>query len=273
MTELALLLQAAILGLIQGITEFLPISSSAHLILIPDLLGWSYLGKSFDVALHFGTLLALLVQFTPELKKLTLAGRNLILGKNGHDLEQSRLVKLLIVGCLPAGFLGLIFENFIEETFSDSWVVGCMLIVWGAVLWRADKAVVAGESRSLCRLSFQDALLIGVAQAAALIPGTSRSGSTISAALFLGFSRTEAARFSFLLSLPLVAGASLLKGARLIGEPFDPTLAGALLVGVLVSATSGFFCIKYFMKYLDTHSLTPFALYRVVLGLLILFRV
>lgn len=275
MSEIPLILQAVILGIMQGLAEFLPISSSAHLVFIPQILGWSYLGKAFDVALHFGTLMALFVVFKDDIYALLRGTRNLVLPPANAKAEETRLVKLLIVGCIPAGVLGLSFDDLIEAKFGNLYFVAAMLIVWAILLELADKKQSTEDSdgtsaRTMTDLTFLDAIIIGCAQAAALMPGTSRSGSTITTALFLGFSRTEAARFSFLLSLPVVAGASLLKGIKLFSDPSTAEILGPLLVGILTSAVSGFICIKYFLKYLKQNSFRPFVVYRILLGLFLL---
>ena len=269
MQEIPQIIQAAVLGLMQGLAEFLPISSSAHLVIIPEILGWPYLGKAFDVALHFGTLLALLVVFREDIVGLLRGTKALLTPGQTARPEETRLVKLLIVGCIPAGVIGLMFEKAIEEKLGGLFFVAAMLIAWGILLELADRDGQR-RSRTIADLTFRDAILIGCAQAAALMPGTSRSGSTITVALFLGFSRTEAARFSFLLSLPVVAGASLLKGVKLASDPSTLEILGPLMVGILVSAVSGFLCIKFFLKYLQTNSFRPFVIYRIVLGLFLI---
>lgn len=265
MTELPQLVQAVILGLMQGLAEFLPISSSAHLVIIPELLGWPYLGKGFDVALHFGTLLALLVMFKVDVAKMLRGFRHLLVPQKGDDPREARLARLLFVGCLPAGIIGLLFEDFIEETLGGLLFVAAMLIAWGFLLGLSDSDKHSA-GRTMEDLNYRDAFLIGCAQAAALMPGTSRSGATMTVALFLGFSRTEAARFSFLLSIPVVAGAALLKGIKLAASPATMDIIGPILVGILVSAVSGFFCIKYFLEYLKQNSFRPFVIYRICLG-------
>ena len=270
MQEMTELIHAAILGLTQGLAEFLPISSSAHLLIIPKVFGWSYLGKSFDVALHFGTLLALIAVFREDVATLLRGTKGLIVPGQTAKPEEKRLVKLLFVGCLPAGIIGLTFEKAIEAKLGGLLFMAAMLIVWGVLLEFADRKG-ASHKRTIADLTFRDAIIIGCAQAAALMPGTSRSGSTITVALFLGFSRTEAARFSFLLSLPVVAGASLLKGFKLATAASTLNILGPLMVGVLASAVSGFLCIKYFLKYLQTNSFRPFVIYRIVLGLFLIY--
>lgn len=265
------LIRAAILGLMQGLAEFLPISSSAHLVIIPEILGWPYMGKAFDVALHFGTLMAIFVVFKDDVFAIFRGTKNLFVRSEGANPGETRLVKLLIVGSLPAAIIGLKFEDYIEEKLGGLLFVAAMLIIWGILLEFADRKQDEGEQgRTMDELTFRDAFIIGCAQAAALMPGTSRSGSTITMALFLGFSRTEAARFSFLLSLPVVAGASLLKGIKMANDPGTMEILGPLLVGILVSAVSGFLCIKYFLKYLRTNSFRPFVIYRIVLGLFLI---
>lgn len=270
MQEIPQLIQAAILGLMQGLAEFLPISSSAHLVIIPEILGWPYLGKSFDVALHFGTLLALVAIFRDDIVILLRGTKALLTPGAKAPAEDTRLVKLLFVGCLPAGIMGLAFEDIIEEKLGGLFFVAAMLIAWAFLLEAADRESPT-RTRTIADLTFRDALLIGCAQAAALMPGTSRSGSTITIALFLGFTRTEAARFSFLLSLPVVAGASILKGLKLATETSTLDILGPLMVGILVSAVSGFLCIKLFLRYLQSNSFRPFVVYRIVLGLFLLY--
>ena len=270
MTEVPQLIHAAVLGLMQGLAEFLPISSSAHLVIIPEILGWPYLGKAFDVALHFGTLLALFVVFKDDVVILLRGTKNLFMRSPDAKPGESSLVLKLIVGCIPAGVIGLAFEDVIEEKLGGLLFVAAMLIGWGILLELADRKQNTEGGRTLEDLTFRDAIIIGCAQAAALMPGTSRSGSTITTALFLGFTRTEAARFSFLLSLPVVAGASLLKGIKMANDPSTVEILGPLMVGILVSAVSGFLCIKYFLKYLRNNSFRPFVIYRIVLGLFLI---
>lgn len=252
------------LGLLQGLTEFLPVSSSAHLILVPHLFGWTYLGKSFDVALHFGTLLALAATFREE---VAACWRGCLEAGRGRGNPQARFAALVAVASLPVALTGFLLEDFIERQFSTLPILASMLVVWGALMQLADRA--RRPERSLAEFSWREALVVGTAQAAALIPGTSRSGSTLAAGRLLGLSRVEAARFSFFLSLPVVLGASLWKALKLIAQPPEWDLIGPALVGILVSAISGRWCLKYFLLYLQDNSLRPFFLYRILLAVIL----
>lgn len=263
-------IQAAILGLMQGLAEFLPISSSAHLVIIPEILGWVYMGKAFDVALHFGTLLALFVTFKTDVAMLLRGTKNWILSGFSLKDEETHLVKLLIIGSIPAALIGLKFEKQIEQYCGGLLWVATMLIAWALLLEWADRGNFSRE-RTVANLTLGHAFAIGCAQAAALMPGTSRSGSTITLALFLGLTRVEAARFSFLLSLPVVGGASILKGIKIAKDPSAAEMMMPLAVGITVSAVSGFLCIKYFLKFLRDYSFRPFVVYRILLGLFLIY--
>lgn len=257
--------QALVLGVVQGLTEFLPVSSSAHLVLIPALLGWPYLGKSFDVALHFGTLLALTLYFRPEIARLVNAGRDLLVYRQIAGDPGRRLVVVLAVATIPVGLAGLLLEDLVEKAFHHPAWIGLMLIVWGWLLWLAERR---GDGRRMSELGPGDAVTIGLWQAAALMPGASRSGTTMTGGLWLGLPPQEAARFSFLLSLPVVGGATLLKAGRLLREGgFDlaPTLLGTVAAGL-----SGWLCIGFLLQHLRRGSFAPFVYYRITLGLLVL---
>lgn len=261
--------QAAVLGVLQGLSEFLPVSSSAHLVILPQLLGWPYLGKAFDVALHFGTLLALATAFENELKVLRRGALGL-LGKEPETRpEERRLAKLIVIGSLPVAILGFLLESVVEEHLGGLLTVACSLILGGLLLYRVEH-----RSGLLCRelhqLTERDAFLIGLAQAVALIPGISRSGATITAALALRLHRAEAARFSFLLSFPVVGGATVFKALKLGWPPGTGELLLPVLVGVACAWGSGYLCLRSFLRYLQSSSFTPFALYRIALGVFLL---
>lgn len=267
--EPPLVLQAVILGAIQGVCEFLPISSSAHLVVIPKLLGWSYLGKGFDVALHFGTLFALLSYFRGDLAELTRAFQRLVFSGGRARDEKCRLVNYLILASIPAALSGYVLEPWVEKHLQSLGLVAFMMIVGGLLLFRVDGACagVAGAGKAVNQ---RIAWLAGCAQAVALLPGISRSGATITALLCLGLSRKEAARFSYLMSIPVVAGASLFKAISGISQG----LAGPLLPilsGMLMSAAVGYFCLGTFLAYIKRGSYRYCAYYRVVGGCLILF--
>ncbi|WP_372778065.1 undecaprenyl-diphosphate phosphatase [Litorivivens sp.] len=252
--------QALILAVIQGLTEFLPVSSSGHLVLPAALLGWDDQGLAFDVAVHFGSLLAVVVFFRNDIASLLQAWLKSLLSRQGTD--DSRLAWWVIVGTLPAVVLGLVFDDVIEAHLRTAWVLGTTTLVFGLLL-----AVAQGfAADKRCRdLTLMMVLVIGFAQALALVPGTSRSGITITAAVFLGMSLIEASRFSFLLSIPVISGAALLKSLDLIsaGDAVD----WAVLFGAMaVSGLTAFLCIGWFMRWVERIGLVPFAVYRVVLA-------
>ena len=253
--------QAVILALVQGLTEFLPISSSAHLILPAQVLGWEDQGLAFDVAVHVGTLLAIVLYFRAEVAKLTLAWTQSLVKK--QHTEDSRLAWLIILATIPAGLAGVLFNSAIELHLRSSLVIACSTIGFGLLLWWADKK---GHRRfSLEHLNWRSALLIGVAQAFALIPGTSRSGITMTAALFMGFSRNASARFSFLLSIPLIAAAGLLKTKELL-ESGTAANWELIAIGTVTAFLSAYACIHVFLQFLEKIGFTPFVIYRLLLG-------
>ncbi len=260
------LIQAVILGILQGLTEFLPISSSAHLLLVPWLLDWEPFGVTFDVCLHGGTLLAVLYFFRQDLKAITVQLMNRFRGKTSS--RKPELFWPIFLGTLPAALVGAAAHRQIEDYFRNPAVTVATLSVFGALLWWIDRRAQA--VRGLVELGWRDGLLIGVAQVLAFVPGVSRSGITITAALLLGFSRVDSARFSFLLAVPIIGLATLSKVYELVRLPGPQDGFGPLLVGVLFSFLSGFLCIKYFLRYLQSRSYAPFALYRLVLAAAIL---
>ena len=249
------LLQAAVLGVVQGFTEFLPISSSGHLILVPWLFGWHEHGLVFDVGLHFGTLVALGAYYWRTWVELLARDR--------------RLLGLLLAGCVPAGLIGFFGEKISEEFFRAPWQVGVGLIAFGLLLYAADR--VGAKVRERDQLTLRDALLIGGAQGlAALFPGTSRSGITITAALLLGYQREAAATVSFLLATPITAAAVLWAGLRMVREPAAAVDPAALVVGIIASGIAGFLAIHNLLRYVRTRSYTPFVVYRLIVGVSIL---
>ena len=254
-----------VLAVIQGLTEFLPISSSAHLILPSQVFGWPDQGLAFDVAVHVGTLAAVVWYFRSEVCRLTVAwAGDTVRGRVGQD---SGLAWAVIAGTVPAGLAGLLLNDFIETSLRSGLVIAVSTIGFGLVLWWSD--AVGRRNRDLPALTMKDAVIIGVAQALALIPGTSRSGITITAALFLGFGREAAARFSFLLSIPLILAAGLLKTLELV-EQGGATDWAAIALGAALSFVSAVVCIHLFLKFLERLGLMPFVIYRLVLGLLLL---
>ena len=256
--------QALVLGILQGLAEFLPISSSAHLALAPWAFGWPEPGLGVDVALHVGTLVAVLVYFRDEWIRLIVAALEIVRTQRIESVEQRRVV-YLIVATIPGGVAGALLNDYAESTFRSPVLIGSALAVMGVVLWLVDR--VRPADRPLESIGWSDAILIGVAQAAALLPGVSRSGATITAGRALSFDRASAATFSFLMSMPIIAAAAVFKVPHLLRS------GGAslpLLVGVLASAISGWLAIAIVMRYVRSHSYGIFAAYRVVIGLAVL---
>jgi undecaprenyl-diphosphatase len=256
--------QALVLGILQGLTEFLPVSSSAHLALAPYLFGWEDPGLAFDVALHFGTLVALLWYFRKEWGELIAAAIAVIRKRKAETAEEKRVV-FLIIATIPGAIGGLLLEKKAETVFRAPALTATMLIVMGVVLWAVDR--FASQDRKIDGMRWLDALLIGLAQVAALIPGVSRSGSTITTGRALRFDRQSAAVFSFLMSMPIIAAAVVLKGPEALKSG---GLTAEIVVGVLASAISGWLAISVLIKYVRNRSYGIFALYRVLLGLAVL---
>lgn len=261
------LLQAALLGLIQGVTEVLPISSSAHLILVPRLLGWSESGLTFDVALHFGTFMALFTYFRRDIVQLFRDG---LTGLHQQDHPgRLRLPWLLVAGSLPAVLAGTLCEKPIEQIFRSSpLLIALLLVLFGLALGLADR--YGRQHHGVHNVTLKIALIIGSFQALALLPGVSRSGVTITAALLVGLARPEAARFSFLLSLPIVAGAALIKGLYLLKHGIEPGMLLPMLVGIVVAAISGYFSVAFLLRFVQTRTVWPFVWYRLAIGALVL---
>ncbi len=268
---------AAVLGIVQGLTEFLPISSSAHLIVIPWLLGWKPEGIEFDVSLHVGTALAILCFFWRDWIVL---GREAILGlatRHPFANAERRLAWYIVVGTLPAAIIGLAFEKRVEELLRSPLVTVFTLTALGLVLYVADR--MSSRQRSLADFTLADACWIGTSQAVALIPGVSRSGITISTAMFRNADRHSAARFSFLLAAPVIVGGGILEGRHLL-KAVSVASAGAtgavtvnwsaFAVGVCCATITGLLCIRFFLKYLQTRSFLPFVVYRFVLAAIVL---
>ena len=258
------LLHAIVLGILQGLTEFLPVSSSAHLSLAPWLLGWDDPGLAFDVALHLGTLVAVLWYFRKEWRALLVASID-ILRTRRIDAPEKRQVLYLIIATIPGGLAGMLLNKLAEETFRAPALTAGALIVMGTLLWWVDRS--RPEARPLESIRARDALLIGLAQMFALIPGVSRSGSTITAGRALGLDRQSAAVFSFLMSMPITAAAALVKVPQALR---DHGLSLPLLVGVLAAFISSALAINVLLRYVSKHSYGVFAAYRWVLGLAVL---
>jgi len=257
-------LQAIALGIIQGLSEFLPISSSAHLTLAPWLLGWEDPGLAFDVALHLGTLIAVLWYFRMEWLALVKAAFGIITTGRIETPEKRRVVAL-IIATIPGAIGGYLLQSRAESAFRDPQLIAIALIVMGIVLWLADKLV--DQQRVLGEMRWMDALLIGLSQVIALIPGVSRSGSTITTARGLRFDRESAAEFSFLMSMPIIAAAVIMEGPKALQQG---GLTNELMSGVVASAISGWLAISILMRFVSRHSYGIFAFYRVALGLVVL---
>jgi undecaprenyl-diphosphatase len=256
--------QALVLGLLQGLAEFLPISSSAHLSIAPWLFHWPDPGLSFDVALHFGTLIAVIWYFRGEWMSLLRAAWQIVITRKIVTVEQKRAA-FIVIATIPGGIFGFLLADKAETAFRNPALTASALIVLGILLWLADR--LARVDKPITHMRWTDAVLIGIAQVFALVPGVSRSGSTITAGRALGFDRNGAAAFSFMLSMPIIAAAVVLKVPHVMR---DSGLTLPLLVGVAASAISGWLAISVLLKYVSRHSYGVFALYRVVLGAIVL---
>jgi undecaprenyl-diphosphatase len=248
--------QALVLGAVQGLTEFLPVSSSAHLILIPWLLNWQDPGLAFDVALHLGTLLALLIYYWQTWIKLLGSLVN-------NDVASRRLLFLLIIASVPGAVIGVLLEKQAETVFRSPVLIASTMAVMGMVLWVVDR--LFGSRRKVFDFTAADALLIGFSQALAIVPGVSRSGATITMARALGIEREDAANFSFLMATPIIAGAGLLEARKL----FAAGMHGPVLWGFLASAVFGVAAIAGLIRFVRTRTYQPFAWYRVVVALVV----
>ncbi len=260
------IVQAVILALIQGLTEFLPVSSSAHLILLPIFTDWPDQGLAFDVALNSATWLAVVLYFRKELTGL-LRGLVCMVQKRGADSNQQGRLALMVLGAsVPVGIAGLLGHDIVEGYLRTIGVIAFSSIVWGLVLWAADRRPGGGGLESI---NWPKALFVGFAQALALVPGTSRSGITITAGLFAGLSRPAAARFSFLLSVIVGAMAGGLEGLKMLRDAGHTPWA-AVSVGFVVAFITAYLTIHYFLKFISRASMAPFVVYRVLLGVLLI---
>lgn len=264
------ILQAIVLGLVQGATEFAPVSSSGHLILVPWIFGWMLIGdadvkKSFDVALHMGTLLGALIYFRHDVIRYARAWFHSI-GERQMSTPDERIAWALVVGTIPGAIAGALFENVIQEQLGAPWLIAVMLVPFGLLLVVVDRR--ARSDRAFETIGPRDGLLLGTAQALALQPGVSRSGVTITAARAMGLDRESAARFSFLLSLPIIAGAGAYKAVDLAQSGLQGH-AAEFVAGIVASAISGFLVIWGLLKYLRRHDFMVFLWYRVALAALV----
>jgi undecaprenyl-diphosphatase len=265
-------LEALLLGVVQGLTEFLPISSSGHLIIVPWLQDYTFLSedesfnKTFDVALHAGTLIAAVAFFRMEVWRL-IVGFVSAVRRRAIETSEERLAVAIAIGTVPAVIAGGLASDFIDEHLGEPWMIALQLIFFGALLDWADRRP---QRRRLEGSQVRDGAWIGIAQVLALAPGTSRSGITITAARFLGLDRDAAARFSFLLLIPIVAGATLFKGVSAVHEGLPPGVGGPMVVGTLAAAISGYAAIVWLLRLVRTTSYRPFVLYRYAAGIAIL---
>jgi undecaprenyl-diphosphatase len=256
--------QAVVLGIIQGLSEFLPISSSAHLALAPWLFGWEDPGLAFDVALHVGTLIALLWYFRTEWAALIRAAFGIVTTGRVETPEKRRVV-YLIIATIPGAIGGYLLQEQAATAFRSPQLIATALIAMGVVMWLVDKLV--DQRRVLGEMRWIDSLLIGLSQVIALIPGVSRSGSTITTARGLRFDRESAAEFSFLMSMPIIVAAIVVEGPKALAEG---GLTNEIMSGVVASAISGWLAISILMRYVSRHSYGIFAFYRVALGITVL---
>jgi undecaprenyl-diphosphatase len=263
--------QAIILGIVQGLSEFLPISSSGHLLLVPWFAGWDELDpsvkKSFDVALHLGTLVAVVGYFWTDVKTYVVEGTKLVFARQQPATTEGRLAWLFVLATIPAALVGALFEDQIDSRLGTPMIIGISLIVFGVLLAWADRR--AG-TRAVEEFTAKDALIVGAAQALALNPGTSRSGITMTAARFIGFDRVAAVRISFVMSIPVIFGAVVFKLGGLAADGVPDGLLVPMIVGIITSGLAGWFAVWGTITLVKTHSFMPFVIYRITLGVIVL---
>ncbi len=256
-------LKAVFLGLLQGLTEFLPISSSAHLRIFPELFGWGDPGAAFTAVVQIGTELAVLIYFRKDIWRIASAWVQSLYKPELRGTLDSRMGWYVIVGSLPIVVLGILLKDVIENDFRNLWVIGAMLVGFGVILGFADR--VGSQRRAISDMNLRNSVLLGLAQACALVPGVSRSGATISLGRLLGYDREAATRFAFLLAIPAVVGAGLFELPEIPGgeNAYGPW---PTLVATIVAFVVGYAAIAWLLRYITTHSYLPFVLYRIVLG-------
>jgi len=264
------ILQVIVLGLVQGLTEFLPVSSTAHLFLTSYLLGWQTESLDFDIMLHLGTLIAVLLYFFKDWVQIIAQGFGLRIGDDAELRHNPMLLWLLVIATLPIGVIGFLFNKQAETVWRTPYVMGAMMIIVGLVMWIAEN--FGRKLRDMGSITPTDAISIGIAQSLAVVPGCSRSGITISAGLFRNLTRETAARFSFLLSTPAITGAALkaLWDVHKHGGGLHTLLTLPFIVGVSVSAITGAIVIAWFLQYLRHSGLRPFVYYRLIFGIIVL---
>jgi len=266
------ILEAILLGIVQGLTEFLPISSSGHLILVPWAQDFTFLrenpdfNKTFDVALHVGTLIGVVYYFRHELWAMVRGFARTVSARAITDSD-GRLAWVILIGTIPAVIVGGLGEEWIDDHLGEPWMIGIQLIFFGLLLGAADRLPQRTETDEV---TIRQGLVIGVAQAISLAPGTSRSGITITAGRFLGLTRDAAAKISFLLLVPATAGAIVFKGAEAVSDGLPEGVAGPMIAGIIAAAVSGYLAIFGLLRFVRTHSYDVFVVYRVVIGIAIL---
>ena len=260
-------LQAVVLGIIQGLTEFLPISSSAHLRIYPELFGWGDPGAAFTAVIQIGTELAVLIYFRKDIWRIASTWTRSLYRPEYRGHLDARMGWFIIFGSLPIVILGVLLKDVIERDFRNLWIIGCTLIVLGIILGVADR--VGATSKKIKQINLRDAMLMGGAQALAIVPGVSRSGATLSMGRFLGYDREAATRYAFLLAIPAVVGAGLFELKEI--PHGDNTYGwGPTILATVISFAVGYAAIAWLLRYVSTRSYTPFVLYRVVLGAAVL---
>jgi undecaprenyl-diphosphatase len=262
--------EAVVLGLVQGLTEFIPVSSSAHLRVVGEAFGWDDPGAAFTAIIQIGTELAVLLYFRRDIGRIVRAWVLSLFREKLRGDPDARMGWLIIVGSIPIIVLGLLFQDSIETTLRDLRIVAIALVAFSLILYWADR--VGSKQRELSDLTVRSGIAFGLAQAMALVPGVSRSGGTITAGLFLGFSRAAAARYSFLLAIPAVLGSGVFQAYEALGDDTEgePISWGPTLLATVIAFAVGFLVIAWLLRYLDRGSFTPFVVYRVVLGLALL---
>lgn len=259
-------LRAVVLGLIQGLTEFLPISSSAHLAIFPKFFGWDDPGAAYTAVIQIGTELAVVLYFWRDIWTIGSGWVRGVFSREARQAPEWRMGWFVIIGSLPIVLLGLLLQDLIDKEFRNLWVIGTTLIVLGIVLGLAEQ--IGRKSSPIENLTMRHAILLGLAQAGALVPGVSRSGATISMGLFLGYERAAATRYAFLLAIPAVVGAGVYKLKDIGGE--NDYGVGPTIVGTVVSFVVGLAVIHWLLRYVSTRSYTPFVIYRIGLGSIVL---
>lgn len=262
--------EAAVLGVVQGLTEFLPISSSAHLSIVGQLFGTADPGAAFTAISQIGTETAIIVYFFKDIVRILVQWFGSLRGTVPRNDPDARMGWLIIVGSIPIGVAGFLFQDWIETDLRSLWLTASMLLVFGLVLLAADRyaARIEPRAKTLKDLTWRDGLLYGGAQALALIPGVSRSGGTISAGLFMGYRREDAARYAFLLAIPAVYGSGFYQVAKIADEPVAPQW-GPIIIATVLAFVVGYAVVAWFMRFISSHGFTPFVIYRVVLALVL----